>query len=741
MRHTFLSSLTRRVTVFFAVATLCFPALRAQTFETATEAVTNMKVGWNLGNTLDSHDASVSDPAITEKLRSQPLTQPALMQMLSEAGFGAVRVPVTWYPHMDSSGNVDAAWMARVKQVVDYVLDQGMYCIINVHHDGHHGGSTFPGNPWIKASMANWTDNHARFESLWTQIANAFIDYDERLIFEGYNELLDSYNSWNYASYACEDKYDAEVAADAYAAINAYAQSFVTAVRATGGNNAQRNLIVKTYASCAARGTWSPYITHPLSKMVMPTDAAEDHLILGVHAYPRIVEDNGNPRSWDADLNSQFNNLNIFKTTNNVPVVLTEWGTQNGDNDYKAVRSHFLDFAADFITRCKNAGIAAFYWMGLTDWTFRAMPAFNQPDLAETILNAYYDGSYASLLPVRDDYDISYAFTYKRYGQVVLLHDSISLSDFTGIEVNFPTKPGGTRFRLTFYYNGTTTEVGVGAVTTRTFNFSEILSPTPDKIASITLKQNTTASAAFNVSSIYLIKTDGTKEELIPTLPYNDTDPKSDIAVNATPRFANVRISAAQFASLYYSDKAFVIPSGIGAFAYKLEGGRLVCVKPYDAGDILPQATGVILYSETPGHYKFPYTTEAGEAPVGSMMRGTDTEATTTGGDIYYKLSLNRNNDLGTAGFYYGAPSGTAFTNGAHKAYLAAPASSALTSRYYFVDAIDGGLATAIASSLTAPHPTAGWHTLDGRVLNAPHTTPGIYITRGRKVIIGGAHH
>ena len=110
--------------------------IQAQEFESATDAVKNMGVGWNLGNTLDSWgNTTFETPTDQEAWWGQPVTKPELMKMMKEAGFGAIRVPVTWYNHMDKDGNVDAAWMKRVHETVDYVINAGLYCIVNVHHD------------------------------------------------------------------------------------------------------------------------------------------------------------------------------------------------------------------------------------------------------------------------------------------------------------------------------------------------------------------------------------------------------------------------------------------------------------------------------------------------------------------------------------------------------------------------------------------------------------------------------
>ena len=203
----------------------------AADFETAKDAVKNMGVGWNLGNTLDACSGSAQGLE-SETYWGQPQTRPELMKMMKEAGFSAIRVPVTWYNHMDADGKVDEAWMKRVHEIVDYVINQGMYCIVNVHHD------TGDGSQWLHASTKTYNSNKAKFESLWRQIGNEFRDYDQKLLFEAYNEMLDDGNRWNEPG-----------AQDGYDAINKYAKSFVTIVRGTGGNNKQRNLIVNTYSA------------------------------------------------------------------------------------------------------------------------------------------------------------------------------------------------------------------------------------------------------------------------------------------------------------------------------------------------------------------------------------------------------------------------------------------------------------------------------------------------------------
>ena len=258
--------------------------------ESAFTAVKNMKTGWNLGNTLDSNSyvaiwdsqknqwydnwASTKEDEkgwmvkwnkglITwETGWGQPKTSNEIIALVKSLGFDSVRMPVTWGEHISADGTIDPEWMARVKECVDYVIANDMYCIINLHHDGGASG-------WIKACESSWNQYNERFGNIWTQIATEFKDYDERLIFESMNEVLNEKANWN--PNASESK-----AANVY--INKWNQLFVDSVRATGGNNQTRNLVVMTYAGSGDANVLA-------NDFALPTDSVKDHLIIEVHNY------------------------------------------------------------------------------------------------------------------------------------------------------------------------------------------------------------------------------------------------------------------------------------------------------------------------------------------------------------------------------------------------------------------------------------------------------------------------
>jgi len=153
--------MNKRFTTILGLLLMLGIQTQAQEFESATDAVKNMGVGWNLGNTLDANktDETWTTTEQHETRWGQPVTTFELMKMMNDAGFTAIRVPITWYQEIDENGTVKEAWMNRVKEVVDYVLDNGMYCIINVHHDTGAGDGA-----WIKASGSNYAASKEKYE-------------------------------------------------------------------------------------------------------------------------------------------------------------------------------------------------------------------------------------------------------------------------------------------------------------------------------------------------------------------------------------------------------------------------------------------------------------------------------------------------------------------------------------------------------------------------------------------------
>lgn len=192
----------------------------------------------------------------------------------------------------------------------------------------------------------------------------------------------------------------------------------------------------------------------------------------------------------------------------------------------------------------------------------------------------------------------------------------------------------------------------------------------------------------------------------------------------------DVPVSAAGYATLYYGDKNLVVPEGVEASAITVEGGSMTKSQVYASGDIIPQGTGVLLQASE-GDYVFGVTSEEGTAASDNMLRGSDEEEETTGGDIYLMLSLNEKNDPASVGFYYGADDGAAFTNGAHKAYLALTTEQAAGAKRVWFDT------TGISSIKTVENNSQDVYTVTGVQVNKSSNMPkGIYIVGGKKVVV-----
>ena len=221
---------------------------------TAAQIVADMRIGWNLGNSLDSAGSWINGDLEHETAWGNVKTTKKLITAVKKAGFNTIRIPVSWGEHMDTNGKVSSVWMDRVQEVVDYAYDNDMYIILNVHHDN----GTFPLDEKTEAATTK------KYQTLWKQIAERFKDYDEKLLFEGRNEprTEGSANEWNGGTKAERD------------VLNRMYEAFVSTVRATGGNNKTRILVIAPY------GASSSYTA--MAALKIPDD---DRVIVAVHAY------------------------------------------------------------------------------------------------------------------------------------------------------------------------------------------------------------------------------------------------------------------------------------------------------------------------------------------------------------------------------------------------------------------------------------------------------------------------
>ena len=248
----------------------------------------NVVMGWNLGNSLEAEG--------TETSWGNPATTADMIKSIKGEGFNAVRIPVRWGQHCDmSTMAIDEKWLSRVKEIVDWCLAEDMYVIINTHHD-----------LWLEhyPTNAKKTELNEKLGKLWTNIATAFADYDGRLAFAGLNEV-NAEGNWGLTP--TQENYDVT---------NSFNQTFVDAVRATGGNNAQRNLIVQSYRCNPTMG---------LTNLVVPTDPTPNRLSVEFHYY--------DPYSYCSGAAGSYNYWGI---------AFSDKGTVTPDGNEKSLANFFL---------------------------------------------------------------------------------------------------------------------------------------------------------------------------------------------------------------------------------------------------------------------------------------------------------------------------------------------------------------------------------------------------------------
>lgn len=316
---------------------------------TSQQLVEDMTFGWNLGNTLDvcqadrDGDGKINEHVeagekVDETLWGNPKATKELFTSLKKNGVNAVRIPVTWRDHMDSNGNIDREWMDRVQQVVDYAYSQGMYVIINVHHDG--GGDPKFGAWIIKESQKDYNTFLKKYKNVWKQIAERFKNYSDYLIFESMNEVgFDTLYNKNKA--------------DAYNLINKINQDFVDIIRATGGNNAKRHLLIAGYYTDIERTCDLLY--------KMPDDKA-GRCILSVHYYTPWdfctcdIKHTWGTKSEVRQMETLIGKMKKNFVDKGIPVIIGEYAASGSD------LSSCIFFIEKLNKLCSDYGIATFIW-------------------------------------------------------------------------------------------------------------------------------------------------------------------------------------------------------------------------------------------------------------------------------------------------------------------------------------------------------------------------------------------
>lgn len=309
--------------------------------------IRELHLGWNLGNTFDATNIgniSAEHELDYEKAWCGEFTKIENIAALKAAGFNTIRIPVSWHNHVDENFNISRAWLTRVKEVVDWCRDMDLYVIVNTHHDNEED-FYYPDSAHMESSKKYLT-------AVWSQIAEAFKDYDEHLILESLNEprLVGT----NYEWWIDQNN---EQCKDAVSCINTLNQLFVDTVRASGGNNASRWLLVPGYAA-SPDGALNP-------GFAMPTDP-QSRVILSVHAYRpyNFALNKTGTKEWSLDNASDTGDIIQFMDNlygkfvlNGVPVLIGEFGAMNKDNLEARVA-----FSAYYTACARARGISCLWW-------------------------------------------------------------------------------------------------------------------------------------------------------------------------------------------------------------------------------------------------------------------------------------------------------------------------------------------------------------------------------------------
>lgn len=320
----------------------------------ALQFTSNMKVGWNLGNTLDaSSDTNSSNELSYESSWCGAVTTQEMITAVKDAGFNTIRIPVSWHNHVEGENfTISEVWLNRVQEVVDYAINEGMYVILNIHHDIMEG--------YYYPTEAQYETSSRYISSIWNQLCERFAEYDDHLIYEGINEPRlkgTDYEWWlDMNNDQCKEAVDC---------INRLNQVFVDTVRATGGNNATRYLMVPGY--CA-----SPEFAL-IDQFVLPTDLEtnENKIIVSVHAYTpynfalQAATDSGSTDEFSivdkkgtGDIDSFMERLYTKFISNGTPVVIGEFGARDKSGNLQAR----AEYTAYYVAAARARGITCIWW-------------------------------------------------------------------------------------------------------------------------------------------------------------------------------------------------------------------------------------------------------------------------------------------------------------------------------------------------------------------------------------------
>lgn len=318
----------------------------------AMEVAKLMYPGWNLGNTMEGGDFKnnfTNNGGVSAETSWQSTkTTQKIIDFVKAQGFKSIRIPVSWVMgHIVDADNmtIDEAWVNRVKEIVNYCVADGLYVIINDHWDGgwiEVDGFSASRDSYIAVDEATIVSKSDKLKKLWTNIANAFKDYDEHVVFAGLNEPFQEYNLFN--------THHKELTP----ILERYNQAFVDAVRSTGGNNTSRVLVVQGP---------STNISSTCSYLTMPTDSKPERLMVEVHYYDPWNFTSGQVDTWNdaVSVKTQFESMKTNFVDKKIPVIVGECGA-NWQKDNTTFNATLKSWYKTVFQYAGDCGLVPFAW-------------------------------------------------------------------------------------------------------------------------------------------------------------------------------------------------------------------------------------------------------------------------------------------------------------------------------------------------------------------------------------------
>ncbi|MBQ8569453.1 MAG: glycoside hydrolase family 5 protein [Oscillospiraceae bacterium] len=347
--------------VMSAVMTLsagCSAAPKAdEGYITATEMADEMGIGLNLGNTMEAYNSNGCEtveytwipkcgsntPTDYEVQWGATVTTQEIIDGIKAAGFDTVRVPVFWGNMMEDDGKytISPEYMARVREIVDYSQNAGLYCVINIHHFDE-----------FIIRRNSLEECEKIFTDLWTQIAEEFRDYPYTLVFEGFNEYLGG------SSFDDSGKLVDPSREDGFKMANTLNQTFVDAVRKTGGNNGERVLIVSGY--------WTNIDLTSSAEFIVPEDTVENRLMVSVHYVDNAMywSNKVGGKEWLDYIDSQCELLKKAFTDKGIPVFVGETTSIYPKSNFEpgAVHTESTECLEIVLNRLNDYGFVPVLW-------------------------------------------------------------------------------------------------------------------------------------------------------------------------------------------------------------------------------------------------------------------------------------------------------------------------------------------------------------------------------------------